>query len=415
MNKCIRFIILSSILISSTGFAATRKVLFIGNSYIYTNNMPEILRQLALSLGDTLIYDQSVPGGHTLQAHSTNATTINKIYSQQWDVVVIHDQSQRPAFPPAQVATDTYPYARILDSLVHDNYACSQTMFMMTWGYKNGDPSNCTGYPVICTYEGMQMRLRESYLQMTQDNNATVAPVGAAWKVARDSFPAIELYSNDNSHPVVAGSYLEACVLYASIFHKSPAASYYSTVPSADAMKLQGVARHVVLDSLDNWQQHGNYTFADFGLSINDKTITLVNNSDKATSYAWNFGDLSTSTQMSPAPHTYTQYGQYTITLTSSNSCFSEMSKRTIDLYPLSVSTIANGTDINIYAEAQGSVIIANTKDYSKLEIYNVNGQKVHSFTVGNGENIRTELTPGIYLCYAYNGNITSVIKFSVN
>ena len=413
-RNILAFIILSASLINSSANAATRKVLFIGNSYIYTNNVPEVLRLLALSLGDTLIYDQSVPGAHTLELHSTNVTTISKIYSQQWDVVLVHEQSQRPAFPPSQVETDTYPYAHILDSLIHDNNSCSQTMFMMTWGYKNGDPSNCGGYPIICTYAGMQSRLRESYLEMTQDNNATVAPVGAAWKVTRDGFPGIELYSTDNSHPVIAGSYLEACVLYASIFHKAPNLStYYAGVPQADAVNLQNVATHVVLDSLDSWQQYGNYAFADFGVSINDKTITLQNNSEKATTYVWSFGDLSTSTQQAPPPHTYAAYGQYLVKLTSSNSCFSETATKTINLFPTSVNNInRDNTPVNIYT-SQGGTTISVIAAIDRLEIYNATGQKIRSYEVNGQKNIEDHFTPGIYFCYAYKNGTPVVVKFS--
>src|SRR6185369_11530052 len=123
----------------------------------------------------------------TFQQHTTNATTISGIFSQPWDIVVLQEQSQMPSFPPAQVATDVYPFAARLDSFVHANDTCTQTMFMMTWGRKYGDAMNCPSYPVVCAYVGMQSRLRDSYLQMTQDNHATVAPMGSAWKVIIDS------------------------------------------------------------------------------------------------------------------------------------------------------------------------------------------------------------------------------------
>ena len=60
------------------------------------------------------------------------------------------------------------------------------------------------------------------YKRQTQDNNAIVAPVGSAWKQMRDSFPSVDLYVPDESHPSASGTYLAACVFYASIFHKNP-------------------------------------------------------------------------------------------------------------------------------------------------------------------------------------------------
>ena len=47
----------------------------------------------------------------------------------------------------------------------------------MTWGRKYGDQQNCQFYPPVCTYLGMQNRLRESYLSMSFTSNATF-PVG---------------------------------------------------------------------------------------------------------------------------------------------------------------------------------------------------------------------------------------------
>jgi hypothetical protein len=59
-------------LISAFG-QETKSVLFIGNSYIYYNDMPETLKNIALSMGDNVIHDSSAPGGATLQGHSTPA------------------------------------------------------------------------------------------------------------------------------------------------------------------------------------------------------------------------------------------------------------------------------------------------------------------------------------------------------
>ncbi len=39
----------------------TIKALFIGNSYTASNNLPQLVSQIALSCGDTLIYDSNTP------------------------------------------------------------------------------------------------------------------------------------------------------------------------------------------------------------------------------------------------------------------------------------------------------------------------------------------------------------------
>lgn len=387
--------------VSVTVQAKTVKVLFIGNSYLHTNNIPGMVNLMSMANGDTLIYDEHTPGGYTLQLHSTDATTLAKIKSQLWDVVVLQEQSQKPAFAPGQVATDVYPYAKTLDSLIRDNNSCTQTMFYMTWGRKNGDAGNCASYPPICTYEGMQASLRTSYMQMAQDNKALVAPVGAAWKAMRDSVPSIDLYNGDESHPNVHGAYLAACVFYASIFHKTPyGTTYISTLSGADAERLQYFATKVTLDSLDKWQQHGEYVYAGFSHSItNANTRAFQNSSLKATTYNWDFGDMNTSALPSPS-NTYAQNGIYNVILTASNSCNSEQRKDTVNIGGVGINqTTLNTAAVTVSQLGRGRVTLNIPDGYEHLTIYNINGSKVATEILNGGKaNLSFRLTTGIYL-----------------
>lgn len=381
--------------------AQKRNVLFIGNSY--TAGMPAILQQLASNLGDTLTYSEVSPGGFTLQGHSQDPGTLNTIKQQQWDVVVLQEQSQRPSFSPTQVANEVYPYAKTLDSLINDNNSCTETMFYMTWGRKNGDQVNCQFYPPVCTYEGMQMRLRQSYLQMAQDNNAIAAPVGATWKVVRDSIPNIDLYVADESHPSTAGIYLNACVFYASIFHKSPVGSSYTGGVSAnDAAKLQHYATLVVLDSLNQWLQYGDYVYAGFNWNATGSTASFTNTSIKATSYTWNFGDGQTSTQASPS-HNYTSSGKYEVTLTASNGCFTEVRKDSVTIGSVSVNERTKQTaQLSISNIGNGTVAINAMSNYTKVDVYNINGSKIKTIKqVKAGRIYQLELSSGIYFYIA--------------
>jgi len=49
------------------GQSQSRKVLFLGNSYIYVNDLPQIVTALAENTGDVLIYDSNSIGGYTLE------------------------------------------------------------------------------------------------------------------------------------------------------------------------------------------------------------------------------------------------------------------------------------------------------------------------------------------------------------
>lgn len=308
----------------TTTYSQSKNVLFLGNSYTGVNNLPSLVYNLALSLGDTVNYDSNTPGGYTFQGHSTNSTSLNKIAQGNWDFVILQEQSQLPSFPPSQVATDVYPYAQILVDSIKSANTCTEPLFYMTWGRKNGDSQNCQFYAPLCTYEGMQGRLRESYIEMSVDNSCSVSPVGAAWKYVRDNYPTIELYSADESHPSINGSYLAACVHYASIYRESPVgATFISSVTSIDAAILQEAAELIVLDSLSIWRIGTNDVVADFNSTTNANTANFSENGTNATSYFWDLGDGNT--EISPSvSHTYTSNGTYNVTLIAANECDSD-------------------------------------------------------------------------------------------
>lgn len=322
-------------------FAQSYDVLFIGNSYTYYNNLPEMISNIANDLGDTVNYDQNTPGGTSLYAHSQNQTTINKINQQNWDFVVLQDQSQRPSLSPSYVAASVYPYATQLVNLINSNYICSEPVFYMTWGRKYGDQTNCQSYPPVCTFLGMQERLRDSYLTMGLDNNASVSPVGIAFKNSISLDSTIDLYTSDNSHPSIYGSYLAACTFYSTIFKKSSVGCSYkpNAINQSDALFLQQVASSTVLDSMFVW----NVFQAQFDFNQNGNVFDFINKSSNFENCIWDFGDGNQSTDFNPT-HTYLQNGVYDVILTiqTNSGCLSEV-------YSLQVNV--NSTQINEYQE----------------------------------------------------------------
>ena len=220
MRKTLLTLLLLTMITSGYAQQQIKSVLFIGNSYTYVNDLPGLLASVAQSAGDSVIYDSNCIGGYTFQLHSTNATTLQKIAQGNFNYVVLQEQSQLPSFPISQVQSSVYPYARTLDSLITIANPCTETVFYMTWGRKNGDASNCANWPPLCTYSGMDSLLRMRYEYMANTNNAFVSPVGAVWRHIRNNYPGIELYNADESHPSIAGSYAAACTFYSIIFRK---------------------------------------------------------------------------------------------------------------------------------------------------------------------------------------------------
>jgi len=88
------------------------------------------------------------------------------------------------------------------------------------------------------------------------------------------------------------------------------------------------------------------------------QTVYFQNNSENATSYIWDFGDLNTSAQFEPS-HTYPTAGNYTVSLIARNECycsdttFVEVNVLPADVPEIScVGTVCEGTSVTYSTDA---------------------------------------------------------------
>lgn len=217
-------------------------VLMLGNSYTANQDLPGALTQVFEAAGQTAQIDSLTSGGLTLADHAERASDPSSAWydalveqAGDWNWVILQDQSQIPGFPvTSSYYVDSLNGAEFLNGLIESGNA--QTVFFMTWGYREGDAMNAARYP---DYSTMQARLTEGYLgyvsaSSTDDRPTWVAPVGLAYSniyagiVADGGDPADEdslfrlLYASDGSHPSPLGTYLAACVFYATLSGKTP-------------------------------------------------------------------------------------------------------------------------------------------------------------------------------------------------
>lgn len=222
------------------------QILFIGNSYTSVNDLPGTLTRLINSSEHRIEATMIAPGGWFLADHVKSAETINLINSQKWDFVVLQEQSQVPASIQMR-ATQTYPAARTLVGNIKANG--STPMLFITWAHRDGWPEQN-----IPTYEKMQLAIDDGYTTIGQELKVRMSPVGFAWLKMRQQNPQMNLWQDDGSHPNEMGTYLAACVFYASIFHESPEGlSYKGGLSKEDAKLLQQTAASAVLDYASYW------------------------------------------------------------------------------------------------------------------------------------------------------------------
>ncbi len=295
---------------------SSKRVLFLGNSYTYANNLPQLIADAALSVNDTLIFDFHTPGGYTLLQHSNNTISQSKIILGGWDHVVLQGQSQEAILQESNF----YTGMTNLNTLIKQHNPCAEPLFYMTWGRKNGDALNCPNVPIMCTYEGMDTTIRRDYLILAEQLRTEVSPVSVVWKYLRYNYPSLDLYDVDGSHPSAEGSYAAACCFYTSIFKKDPSLiSYNFSLSPADAAIIRSAVKLKVFDSLSLWD-YKKMPVSGFkykiGFGLNEMVFT--NTSQHADAYFWDFGDGTTSNLKSPS-HSYASNGAYTASLTASN------------------------------------------------------------------------------------------------
>lgn len=391
----------------------TKNVLFLGNSYTYVNNLPSLIQQAATSTGDTFTYDSNTPGGHRLKGHATNTTSINKIAVGNWDYVVLQDQSQYPSFSDVQVAIEVYPYATQLSNLIKQHNPCATTAFYMTWGRENGDAQNCVEWPAVCTYEGMDNLLRQRYQIMANDNNGITSPVGAVWRYLRTNHPTLDLYSGDGSHPSLMGSYTAAITFYCSLYRKDPTlVTFNSTLSAADATIIKNTVKQVVFNDFSEWNIGKYDPIASFDTTNTNENYTFTNTSENGISYNWDFGDGTTTTDQNPI-HTYSNNGDYTITLTITNCGKTSIATHNIAVSALTIND-NDPIDNNFYLIenliTDYLTISSNlfTQNRYQINIISVIGQQIT--TVNSYKNTLQKidintLAAGVYILTISNSN----------
>jgi len=209
------------------------RVLFVGNSYTYCNDLPGTLARLGAGAAPptAIEAEHCTRGGWSLQQHWKSGEAAAQIRAGGWDVVVLQDRSTGPIESPGPESMKLHA-ARFDEEI---RRAGARTVFYMTWAREHRPE--------------MIEALAREYNARAAELGATVAPVGRAWQAAFAARPGLVLHVEDRSHPNELGTYLAACVFYATLTGRDPrglANGGLADVTDADAAFLQQIAWQTV-------------------------------------------------------------------------------------------------------------------------------------------------------------------------
>lgn len=223
-----------------------RSVLYVGNSFMYYNNsLHNITLRIARESVDpkaaqhratSLTISGSGIDWHDLESYlrpdglgrysfvGDNEVRFNPP-GRQYDTVLLMDCSQCPVHPT--LSKIFFEYAKKHSATARAKGV--EPMFLMTWAYSDKPE--------------MTQGLADAYTEAGRQNNAHVIPAGLAFAASIAKRPDINLYVPDKRHPSLAGSYLAAATMVASVWNVNPIGSKFTSgLPADVARHLQEVA-----------------------------------------------------------------------------------------------------------------------------------------------------------------------------
>jgi hypothetical protein len=209
------------------------RILFIGDSDAFW--LDHHMKNLAASEDPPIVIETLgiTSGGASLKDHWNLTLGLKAIKEGNWDIVVLNEdlrihQSEVDKF---------YEYASKFDQEIKKIGAQTVLYMPQPWKTKMDPPLTAENYA-------------EVYGQLGAELGAKVAPAALAWQRSIQERPDLELYARDGIHGNLHGAYLSLCVLYATIFGRSPVGLAYhlSDIPQGSQ---EYIGRHMFEGGLD--------------------------------------------------------------------------------------------------------------------------------------------------------------------
>ncbi len=388
--------------VQSFGQVDTTRVLFIGNSFTYMNDVPTLVQGLATAAGYQLKFVMHAPGGISVgdvaqgtSAHMNNPIVFDLIRSDNWDFVTLQDNQGRfiygnCTFPNTTVSKVIEGHIKIKDSVQY-YHPCAHMLWFAGWGPK-------TGYSgVSTTAEGLIDNIYYNYQCLRDTAGEIIAPIGKAWERERGELPLIDLWGPDQTHESLAGAYLTAAVIFTSIYRiNTELVAFDGGLDSASARTLGRIARQTVTDSLITTH------LADYLLSLYLGSNKLIATPGYQ-AYQWFLNDSLIASGGSDSL-SLTKNGCYYVVATDTNGCKSRSFQNCIG--SLGVADLGSGSGVKVYPTPASKVLTIDVGNQypAHFTLTDITGKVVKELDLVSLEsqlNI-TDLPSGLYYASVY-------------
>jgi hypothetical protein len=182
------------------GAGKSLRILFVGNSLTYVNDLPSMIKEMGKQDNITITYTSFIFPDYSLEDHWNEGKVKAEIEKGGYDFVIA--QQGPSALAESQVLL--LDYAKRFAELCNKNK--SKLALYMVW------PSKARSFDLD--------NVISSYTNAATKTSSLLCPAGLAWKKAWEAESSLPLYSPDNFHPSVTGSVLAALTIYKVIADK---------------------------------------------------------------------------------------------------------------------------------------------------------------------------------------------------
>ena len=222
------------------------RILFVGNSYLYYNDslhnhLRRMVEEKRPDRKEYFGYKSATIGGSRLEHHNLDHLLDSKNIGikKLFELVILQGGSGEVLTEKSRNIFNINAQKMIAKINANGGEALLYMIHPYVKPHAEYDPK-------------MIEKVRYTYIKAANDFNAIVAPIGIAFMNAYKERPNMKLHKSfDGSHPDMLGTYLSACVLYATIFQKPSSEvqyNYYGEVSEEDQKFLQKIADQTVQD-----------------------------------------------------------------------------------------------------------------------------------------------------------------------
>ena len=174
-----------------------KKILFVGNSLTYTNNLPDLVTKSAKAKGQTIQATTLAYPNYALEDHWNDGQLQKLIEKEKFDFVIVQQGPSSQADGRAMLLNDGKRIKELCDK---NN---SKLVFFMVW------PAKANLH--------MMDGVIKNHTDAAAETKSILCPVGKIWK-ERFAAGDYSYYGPDEFHPSLAGSESAAKIIVETLF-----------------------------------------------------------------------------------------------------------------------------------------------------------------------------------------------------